>query len=110
MRCVGLLALLLLATGYVTCQSSLNPQTNKDYGCSSASSSKTRPEPRTWADSNNRKRDPLKDFRFLEWLIGGHDIDDKSANNCPRNYSHSEYEGYDGWYNNFAQPSLGAVG
>ncbi|KAK7065449.1 hypothetical protein SK128_006644 [Halocaridina rubra] len=63
-----------------------------------------RPDPTTWRNRGNRND---KSFALLEWMIGGCSSADS---NCPiPEDRHVEYEGYDGWYNNLANPSLGAV-
>lgn len=58
-------------------------------------------KPENWQNSNNidQKR------QLGNWLIFG------NQNGFP-NYTTrtTEYEGYDGWYNNLAKPDLGAIG
>ena len=44
---------------------------------------------------------------LLQWLLDGC----ASGGDCePYQYRHVEYEGFDGWYNNYAHPQLGAAG
>ncbi|XP_045615867.2 dual oxidase 2 [Procambarus clarkii] len=62
-----------------------------------------RPDPCAWAANPEENRNG-----FLNWLILGCNV---NSDRCGRRESnpHVEYEGYDGWYNNFARPSQGAV-
>ncbi|XP_043197071.1 dual oxidase 2-like [Amphibalanus amphitrite] len=50
---------------------------------------------------------PSRDNKLglLRWLLDGCEGGDDCQ---PQPYRHVEYEGYDGWYNNFAHPQLGA--
>ncbi|XP_063590443.1 dual oxidase-like [Penaeus indicus] len=60
---------------------------------------RSRPSPCTWAGKQQQ-------FKFLDWLIGGCVAGASCSAPADR---HVEYEGYDGWYNNLAKPSQGAV-
>ncbi|XP_047739665.1 LOW QUALITY PROTEIN: dual oxidase 2 [Hyalella azteca] len=64
------------------------------------SSQSTAPLPATW--TNNKRM-------FLDWLITGCANYQTSPSGCSISDHHSEYEGYDGFYNNLAKPDLGAV-
>ncbi|XP_047475214.1 dual oxidase 2-like [Penaeus chinensis] len=65
--------------------------------CPSHVGASSRPPPCTWAGSKQL---------FLDWLIGGCVVGASCGAPADR---HVEYEGYDGWYNNLAKPSQGAV-
>ena len=47
---------------------------------------------------------------LLRWLLDGCSGTDAAADCAGYPYRHVEYEGYDGWYNNYAHPELGAAG
>ncbi|KAK4315140.1 hypothetical protein Pmani_013613 [Petrolisthes manimaculis] len=75
--------------------------------CPRPTDTASRPAPCVWTgdgDDNNR-------FGFLNWLIGGCSATSASCDGYRGQTEppHVEYEGYDGWYNNFARPSLGAI-
>lgn len=45
-------------------------------------------------------------LKFGEWLLTGSTLNQVHK----YRYKNVEYEGYDGWYNNFARPDSGAIG
>nr|AXN93676.1 dual oxidase [Scylla paramamosain] len=63
-----------------------------------------RPDPRQWAARQTRER-----FGFLDWLIGNCSSNSGDGGGRRCQHQEPEFEGYDGWYNNLARPSLGAV-
>jgi hypothetical protein len=60
-----------------------------------------KPNKEQWATDGKRKL-------LLEWLIDG--CWDAMKCDDPKEPNATEYEGYDGFYNNLARPDLGAVG
>ncbi|XP_068222962.1 dual oxidase-like isoform X2 [Palaemon carinicauda] len=67
-----------------------------------------RPRPCMWRSELTKNE---RGFRFLDWLVAGCYLKDRYSRDCTElpTDRHVEYEGFDGWYNNLAVPSLGAV-
>ncbi|KAF2344349.1 hypothetical protein FHG87_024895, partial [Trinorchestia longiramus] len=59
------------------------------------------PHPSIWHKEKNK---------FMDWLLESCvDGDTATGSECGAQEHHSEYESYDGFYNNFARPEQGAV-